>query len=307
MQCKQLLELLNEFRSTFAKNLGKLGCTNVTQMEITEQENSPPIVCRPYKVSPSERLEISTIVDEWKKYGIISETNSPYASPVLLVGKKDGTKRLCIDYRRLSQQIKADPYPMADIDNQLSALSDGELFTTLDLANGYLQIPLNEKNKDKTAFITTDTTARFNRMPFGIRNGPAEFKKVMDQVFHKLIQSGTVHCYLDDVILSCKNWEHMMEVLRQVLTALQRANLTLKPSKCVFMAEELNYQGFRIAKGQLKPGDKVEAINKYPVPSNVHEVRRFLGLSGFFRRFIPKYAVIAEPLTKLTKKDMEFQ
>lgn len=143
---------------------------------------------------------------------------------------------------------------MADIDSQLSALSEGELFTTLDLSNGYLQIPLSEESKDKTAFITPDTTAKFEQMPFGIRNGPVEFKKMMDRVLHELLKNGSVHCYLNVVILSCKNSE-------QVLTELQKANLTLKPSKCVFMAKELNYLGFRIAKGQLKPGDKVEAIN----------------------------------------------
>jgi len=141
-------------------------------VDLTENADSVPFMCYPYKTSPYDRQCISAIMKEWKESGIITETQSPYASPVLLVIKSTGDRRLCVDYRRLNKQLVGLPYPMPNIDEELSALSHGKMFATLDLSNRYLQIPLHEDAKQKTAFITPDETAQFERLPFGLKNAP---------------------------------------------------------------------------------------------------------------------------------------
>jgi len=181
------------------------------------------------------------------------------------------------------------------------------IFTTLDLANGFLQIPLTPAAKEKTAFVTEETTAKFERMPFGLKGAPGTFQKLMGIVFNDLKSEGVVGTYLDDIILPAEHWDRMMIDLRRVLSALRAANLTLKPSKCTFGARELDYLGFRISEGTVKPGRKVHAIAEFPRPRDAHEIRRFLGLAGYFcRRFVVSYAEIAAPLTHLTGKDVPF-
>lgn len=305
-QRETLVALLNEYRDAFAKNITELGCTDVIAMDISETPGSVPVSLKPYRTSPSDRRIISSTLQEWREAGIISDSISPYASPVLLVNKSSGEKRLCVDYRRLNQQTVNQPYPMPDVDSQLGVLSHGVIFTTLDLSNGFLQIPLTPEAKDKTAFVTEEATAKFERMPFGLKGAPGTFQKLMSIVFKDLKSDGVVSTYLDDIILPSKSWDHMMLDLRRVLSALRAANLTLKPSKCTFGAHELDYLGFRISEGTVKPGRKVRAIAKFPRPRDTHEVRRFLGLAGYFRRFIIKYAQIAAPLTCLTGKDVPF-
>jgi len=306
VQRESLIELLNEYRDAFAKNIRELGCTNVISMDITEIPDSAPVNLKPYRTSPSDRRLIADTIRDWKEAGIVSDSTSQYASPVLLVSKSSGEKRLCVDYRRLNQQTMNQPYPMPDVDSQLGALSRGVIFTVLDLSNGFLQVPLTPAAKNKIAFVTEDSTAKFERMPFGLKGAPGTFQRMMGIVFEDLKKDGVLSTYLDDIILPSKNWELMMSDLRRVLSALRDANLTLKPSKCKFGARELDYLGFRISEGTVKPGRKVRAIAEFPRPTDAHEVRRFLGLAGYFRRFIVRYAQIAAPLTQLTGKDVPF-
>lgn len=304
---KSLLTLINKYRGAFAKSIGELGCTNVLAMDITEIENCAPVRMKPYKTSPTDRRTIAKILEDWKRAGIIADSTSAYASPVLLVNKANGEKRLCVDYRKLNQQTVTQPFPMPDVDSQLSKLADGRIFTTLDLSNGFLQIPLSEEAKCKTAFVTEETTARFERMPFGLKGAPATFQRLMSAVFKNLSEAGKVHTYLDDIIIPSKSVNDMLEVLDLVLKALVEAKLTLKPSKCSFGMKTLDYLGFRIAEGEIRPGPKIDALANFPRPRDAHEVRRFLGLAGYFRRFIVKYAEVAEPLTLLTAKDAPYE
>lgn len=306
-QKEELTVLLNKYRAVFALNLQELGCTDLVTMEITEEQNSKPVSMKPYRTSEQERRQIAEITEEWVRSGIISETRSPYASPVILVNKANGKKRLCVDFRRLNRQTISQPYPMPDVDSQLSSLSAGKMFCTLDLSNGYLQIPLAEAAKDKTSFITPDAVYRFERMPFGLKNAPAEFCRLMDQVLGTLKREGVVRCYIDDVIIPATDWGDMCKKVGRVFQALERAKLTLNPTKCAFGVTELDYLGFNIKEGQLRPGRKIAVIENYPEPNNVHELRRFLGLTGYFRRFITHYADISAPLTALTKKDQPWK
>ena len=304
---QQLLSLVNEYRDCFAMSMSELGCTNLTEMNIVEREGSKPVASRPYKTSAEEREEIGRIVKEWKEHGIVTETRSPYASPVLLVKKKTGEKRLVVDYRRLNQQTIQDKYPLPKIDDQLERIAEGKLFTVLDLAHGYLQVPLAEEAKQKTAFITSDESGQFERMVFGLTNAPAEFQRLMNQALGTL-RNTVVRCFLDDLLIPAKDWPEMLESLRSVLQALREANLTCKLSKCEFGKRTIEYLGFVVSEGTLQPGPrKVQAIADFPRPQSVHDVRRWLGLTGFFRRFIIKYASRAEPLTRLMKKDVDFK
>ncbi|UYV79818.1 hypothetical protein LAZ67_18000779, partial [Cordylochernes scorpioides] len=304
---QEILDVVNEYRDCFALGMEELGCTDVTKMDIKEVDGSKPVCLRPYKTTASEREAIREIVREWKDNGIVTETRSPYASPVLLVRKKTGDHRLVVDYRRLNIQTVKDKFPLPRIDDLLEGLRNAKFFTTLDLAHGYLQIPLTDKAKLKTAFITPDDTGQFERMIFGLANAPAEFQRLMHTVLGPLLNK-KAFCYLDDVIIPAKDWREMIERLREVLERIRSAKLTLKPSKCEFGRREVEFLGYVISTGGLKPGPrKIKAIEEFPEPKNVHDIRRFLGLTNFFRRFVKDFARKAEPLSRLTKKGSQFE
>jgi len=192
---------------------------------------------------------------------------------------------------------------MPEIDDLLSQFVEGHIFTTMDLSNGFLQIPLSEDAKEKTAFVTEETTAKFERMPFGLKGAPGVFQKTMNIVVKELKDAGLIHIYLDVVIIPSRDWKDMLSVVRRVFQSLRAASLTLKPSKCTFGARMLDFLGFTMSKGVIQPGPKIQAIKSFPRPQDVNEIRPFLGLTGYFRRFIINYASLAAPLTQLTSKD----
>lgn len=304
-QVNILVDLLNEYRQCFAFNLTELGCTNMVEMDI--QVEGEPMASKPYRASVSEREIIDRIVSEWKAVGLASETSSPYASPVLLVTKKNGEPRLVVDYRRLNAQTIKKIYPTANMEDHLEVLKGAKMFTTLDLASGYMQVPLTEEAKAKTAFITPSETGQFERMMFGLVNAPYEFSRLMQRVMGPL-RNRVAMWFLDDILIPANSFEDMIHRLREVLKALQNAHLTLKLSKCCFGLEEVSYLGLILTPEGIKPGiDKVAAIRDVSAPTNKHEIRRFLGLTGFFRRFIPRYAITAKPLTDLLKEDSTFR
>lgn len=301
----QLLHLVNEYRECFALKLEELGCTNAVMMDI--KDDGVPVRCQPYKTTEEDRKTIAKLVDELKACGIVQETNSPYASPVILVKKKNVHPRLVVDYRRLNKQTVRMNFTVPGIDEQFKSLAGCEMYTTLDLANGYMQVPLTTEARPKTAFITPDTTGEFTRMVFGLTNAPFEFVRMMNLVLGPL-RNEICHCYLDDVIIPANNWCQMLERLKLVLECFQKAQLTLNIKKREFGKEKIEYLGYVVGKDGLRPGPiKIAAIENFPERKNVHEVRRFLGLTGFFRRFIRRYAQLAKPLSDLTKKDKPFE
>jgi len=168
---------------------------------------------------------------------------------------------------------------MPDIDEELGALSQSKVFATLDLSNGYLQIPLSEEAKHKTAFITPDETAQFERLPFGLKNAPATFWKLMYKVFNVLKNNGVLRYYLDNMIIPANDWEDLIRKLRLVFNVLRTAKLTLKLNKCNFGKTVLEFLGFQISIGTISPGKKASAVGDFARPSNVHDIRRFLGLT----------------------------
>lgn len=298
----ELQNLLTKYRDCFSFSLKDLGFTTAGEVVI-ELKDTEPVVYRPYRMSYGERALVRDMVQEMLEAGILRESSSPYASPIVLVKKKTGEKRLCVDYRALNKRTKRDHYPLPRIEDQLDQLSGNNLFISLDLASGYYQIPIEKSSQEKTAFVTPDGQFEFTRMPFGLVNAPSVFQRTMNKILSEAkIKYALV--YMDDILIPAQTFEQGMSRLNEVLALLQKGGLTLKLSKCSFFMDNIDFLGFQINADGIKPGErKTEAVSKFPCPTNQHELRQFLGLAGFFRRFIQGFAVLVKPLTDLLRKN----
>ncbi|XP_037909933.1 uncharacterized protein LOC119650855 [Hermetia illucens] len=280
---EQLFEVLEKWHKCFSTNLSTIGRSNSTEMEI-RVTTSKPVSRQPYKVPFPKRLKVEEMIDELLKAGIIRPSESEYSSPVILVAKSDGTDRLCIDYRALNAITVKEPFPVW---------------------KRYYQIPIAESSKKYTAFATHIGQYEFNVAPFGLTNAPFKFQREIRKITSRMKRR--VVSYVDEIIIPSKNIKEGLEALDEFLGILAEIGMTLNIKKCTFLATEVSFLGHRITKEGLLPGEvKTDAIQKFPTPSNRTEVRRFLGLTSFFRRFVQGYAQIALPLTRLLKtKDAE--
>lgn len=305
-QTDALYSLLQKYRDCFATNLGEIGCAVDVEMKIDLIDNKP-IVYRPYRLSHSEREKVRETVDELLQNKIIRESTSDYASPILMVKKKTGEQRLCVDFRALNNKTIKDRFPLPLIEDQISNLSGNAYFTTLDLASGYYQIPMAPGSRHLTAFVTPDGHYEFLRMPFGLANAPAVFQRMINKILGNRRFEYAL-AYLDDVLIPSKDVNEMFRRLEEVLKLCREYGLTLKLSKCRFFDTTVSYLGYEITPQGIQPGEaKVSAVKGFPTPGNIHEVRQFLGLTGYFRKFIKDYGEIARPLTSLLKKETKWQ
>ena len=224
----------------------------------------------------------------------------------MIVDKKDGSKRFCVDFRKLNQVTKKNSYPLPVIDDILALLGKAKYFTSLDLKSGYWQVLMNESDKEKTAFACHRGLFEFNVMPFGLSNAPAVFQELMSVVLQGL--GDFAIAYLDDILVFSPTLEDHLQHLDTIFDRLRKHDLKLKLKKCNFLESETNYLGFIIGKDGIKPDPKkVEAIRSLPIPTCVREVRSFIGLSSYYRRFIPNFSEIAEPIIALTKKHAHYK
>jgi hypothetical protein len=269
--------------------------------------DAKPICQAPYRTSREKQAIIKHEVANMLNTGIIIPSKSPWASPVVIVPKKDGTLRFCVDCRKLNAVTKKDAYPMTRIDDAISILGDNVYFTALDFASGFWQIGMDPHYQEKTAFVTQDGLYEFTRLPFGVVNGPASCQRRADTVLHGLKWKNCL-VYVDDIVVFSPNFKQHLVDLAQVLQRLRDANLSLKLSKCRFCCDELPILGFVATReGITTDPTKTKAIDDYPRPSSIDDVLTFLGMAGFYRQFVPQFTILAEPLNRLKKKDVGFR
>ncbi|KAJ9517709.1 hypothetical protein QJQ45_004021 [Haematococcus lacustris] len=248
-----------------------------------------------------EMNEMKKQVAELLAKKLIEPSCSPYGAPVLFVEKRDGTLRMCVDYRALNKLTVRDRYPLPRIDDLFDKLQGKTIFNSLDLQSGYHQIRITPEDVPKTAFVTPEGQFQYKVLSFGLTNAPATFQRVMNRVFEKQLKEGFVLVYLDDIlVMSSSPEEHAMH-LKEVLQVMKDNQLYAKLSKCDFNRPELKFLGHIVGRqGIAVDPAKVQVIKEWPVPTSLKELQAFLGLANFFRRFIAGYSTIAAPLTHLT-------
>ena len=243
------------------------------------------------------------MVSEMLERDLIQPSKSPWASPIVVVAKKDGSTRFCVDYRRLNSVTKMDVFPLPRIYDCLDQLAHCKYFTTLDLASGFWQVKMEPSSVEKTAFVTHSGLFEFHVMPFGLCNAPATFQRLMESV----LVGECCMVYIDDILIIGKTFEEHLENLRKILEHLRKANLRLKAQKCKFMRDKVGYLGHVVSKDGIEADSaKVSAVRDFPTPTDLKALRSFLGLAAYYRRFVPLFSTVAGPLHGLTRKGVDF-
>ncbi|XP_041945156.1 uncharacterized protein LOC121707019 [Alosa sapidissima] len=278
----------------------KPGFTTVVEHSIPLKDTTP-VRQRMYRIPECLLPLLKEEVEEMLSLGVIERSYSEWSNPVVLVPKKDGTIRFCIDFRKVNSQSHFDAYPMPRLEDLIERLGKASFITTLDLCKGYWQVPLAKQDRPYTAFRTPQGLFHFMVMPFGLQGAPATFQRLMDCVLEGT--ESFAAAYLDDIVIYSTSWTDHLRHLSDVLQRIQRAGLTVHPKKCDFAKAEVRYLGHVLGRGLIRPQtDKVQAIRDCPQPQTKKEVRSFLGLAGWYRRFVPDFASRAAPLSDLTRK-----
>ncbi|WVZ76540.1 hypothetical protein U9M48_024507 [Paspalum notatum var. saurae] len=300
------IRVVREFPDVFPDELPDMPPDRDVEFLIELLPGTAPIAKRQYRVAPKEKELIKENIDELLGKGFIRPSSSPWAFPVLFVDKKDGSRRMCVDYRALNDVTIKNKYPLPQIDDLFDQLQGACVFSKIDLRSGYHQMKIHPSDIPNTAFITRFGLYEYTVMSFGLTNALAYFMNLMNKVFMEYLDKFVV-VFIDDILIYSKTEEEHEENLRLVLQKLREHKLYAKLSKCEFWLDQVPFLGHIVSKGgiMVDPG-KISSVMDWKVPEVVEEVRGFLGLAGYYRRFIESFSRIAKPMTSLLKKGVPF-
>jgi len=298
---KQIREMLRTHSSMWD---GTLGTVHSTEHAIVTPSDALTIRAQPYRTGPFKWQIIADQINSMLKMKVIEPSHSAWASPVVIVPKKNGKARFCVDYRRLNNITKKDAYPLPRIEDCLDSLGDAKLFTSLDCTAGYWQVPLRKADQEKTAFKTHCGIYHWLSMPFGLTNAPATFQRALDIIVSGLKWQLCL-VYLDDVIIFSATPEQHVKDVDAVLTRLREAGVTLNLEKCTWFSDEVEYLGHIVRPGQLHVHNKnVDALKHATFPTTKTQLKSFLGMCNVYRRFVKDFAKRSKPLNALTRAEV---
>lgn len=310
-QRQSILEICEHYQDIFYLTGDTLTCTDTLTHKINIPENQEPIYKRPYRLPHAQMAEIDSQIKQMEKDDIIEPSFSPWNAPLLLVKKKlDASQipkfRIVVDFRALNKVTINEYHPLPNITEILDQLGQCNLFSIIDLASGFYQIKLDEKSKELTAFSTNQGHWHFKKMAMGLKTSPCSFQRLMNNVMAGIVG---IKClvYLDDIIIYGKGLLDHNEKLRDVFERLRNHNLKIQPTKCEFLKQQCMYLGHIISENGIQPDpEKIKSVLQFPIPTSVKEIKSFLGLSGYYRKFIKSYSLISKPMTNLLRKDVTF-
>ena len=305
-QTEKVRQLLIKHQNIFSRDSGDIGRTHIVEHTIETGQNQP-VKQAPYRVPLAKRLAAEQEIKDMSEKGIIEPSISPWSSPVVMVTKPNGSIRFCCDFRKLNDCTVKDSQPLPRIDDTLDALSGSAWFSTLDCKSGFWQVGMSEKDKHKTAFSVQGCGLwQFTVMPFGLCNAPATFERLMERVLSGLTWKQCL-VYLDDIIAYSKTFEDHLSSLDEILLRMSEANLKLSPEKCTLFQKQVRFLGHLISEhGVATDPRKIEEVKNWKTPRKVREIRSFLGLCSYYRKFVRGFSSIAKPLHKLTEKGEQF-
>ena len=298
--------LIWEYQTVFSSGPNDLGRTGIIKHRIDTQ-GERPVKLPPRKIPIHLQEAVNHEIDRLLDLKVIRPSSSPWSSCVVVVRKPNGDIRLCLDVRAVNARSKHDSYPLPRVDTCLESMSGSRYYSALDLANGFLQIEMEPEDRCKTAFsVMGKGFFEFETLPFGLQGGPSTCQRLLEHIM-KGLQWVSVIIYMDDLTCFGKTFDQAFDNLKQVLQRLKDANLKVKTSKCFLFQTSVSFLGHRVSEeGIATDPEKINKVREWPVPSNLTEVKSFLGLCSYYRSFIDHYGDVAKPLNELSRKDKEF-
>ena len=301
-----LMSVIKQYHMVFSKNKYDIGRSNLMEINLNVKTEKP-IFTRQYPLDRKKKLILEEEIEVMKRMDLIEETTSPFNAPLIVVGKSDGSHRVCTDFRKLNQHIPSEVQVLPTLEETLELLGDKQWFSNLDLMTAFQQLPLNKQSRPYTAFTCGIKRYQFKVLPFGLKNASSQFQGMMHLLLGSM-QFRNAIIYIDDVLILSKTFEEHISSLVELFEKLKSSNLKLKPKKCNLLKHQVNFLGHVIMKDGIIPCEnKVKAILNIPTPRNAKDIKSFLGLASYFRRFVPDFSSLSAPLNNLCKPKVRFK